>query len=264
MKFQEVKPSKGLEHVVAHYWKFEVDEQASSGQVVEHETLPESSLSVVFINQPYFTGIRLQGPHQVKFNLSIPPGSIFVGIKFQPWLNIESICADKRALLNQTCLAPSFLGEEIFPEIDPHDLHIGFADFDLLELGLRRLMANTTIAQDQMVRFLCLSLRMQDKVSIRELVKDVPLSLRPIQKRFKAVTGISMSEYRNIERVRNTFIAIHANQGHSIDYIYENGYYDHAHFINDFKKYMDRPLSDFLKYIDGIELEEHKIDAFLQ
>ncbi|MEM6879613.1 MAG: AraC family transcriptional regulator [Bacteroidota bacterium] len=264
MKFQEVKPSKELEQLVVHYWKFEVDNRVPPGQMVEHETLPESSLSVVFINHPGFTGIRLQGPHQAKFKIDIPPESIFIGIKFQPWIQIDSICADKQELLNLTSPAPSFLGEEIFPEIDPHSLQIGFSDFELLEVGLRRLLAGVSITLDPMVKYLCLSMRMQDKVSIRELVKDVPLSLRPIQKRFKAVTGISMSEYRNIERVRNTFISIQANQGHPIDYIYENGYYDHAHFINDFKKYMDRPLSDFLKYIDGIELEEHKIDAFLQ
>lgn len=262
MKYVDIQPSKHLRDIVSHYWTFEVPELEGPGNTVHHETLPEPGFTIAFIHQPYFTGIRLQGPQLRKFQMKIPSHSFFIGINFHPWINSQTVFGEKERLINTTDLAPTIVGQTIFREIDPTKLNGGFDGFALLERGLERLIDGYPLSYDPLIRFICLQLRKNQP--IHEAIKDIPSSLRPIQKRFKAFTGLTMGEYKNIERIRRTFLSLLENGENPTQQIVREGFYDQSHFLNSFKNYMNRPVDDFMRYIHKIQIESQEIDAFLQ
>lgn len=64
------------------------------------------------------------------------------------------------------------------------------------------------------------------------------MSVRVIQKHFKQITGLSMIDYRNIGRLRESAKSIFFHKN-SISYsALLGGFTDHAHFIHSFQKYM--------------------------
>ena len=102
MTYIEHPSNNELKDIIQNYWTFEVLNNPSVTFPINHETLPESSVSLVFINQPYFNGLRVMGPHTLKYKQSLFPNSIFLGIKFQPWITIKSLTNKKTDIVNKT------------------------------------------------------------------------------------------------------------------------------------------------------------------
>ena len=86
-----------------------------------------------------------------------------------------------------------------FEEVNFSKLKPGFENLSLIENCLEKLLSQTPIAKSELVQFICLELESGKPVS--EIVKQIPLSIRPIQKQFKSITGITMKQYANIVRL---------------------------------------------------------------
>lgn len=187
MQYTETTLASTFSDLILNCWKFEVPE---GGLPFIHETMPENTLSLVFINQPYYKGMRLLGPQTKKFQQQVYPGSVYLGIRFNPWVNFGNLFEDKSTLVNQTTTLPDCIREN-FKELKPSDLSFNFSDYHLIEKGLLRLIARHNLTTDSLTKFICLQL--ESGIKIHELIKEIPLSVRPIQKHFKSVTGITMT-----------------------------------------------------------------------
>mgnify|MGYP000296465777 CR=1 FL=1 len=108
---------------------------------------------------------------------------------------------------------------------------------EFIERGLQRLVSHHQVQFDPLVKYICLQLSQHDK-TVNEITKDIPMSIRPIQKHFKKITGLTMVEFRNIERLRASSKKIFYNKKGLSDTALEHGFTDHAHFIHSFQKYM--------------------------
>ena len=249
MQYTETTLGDRFSDLILNIWKFEIPEKAKH---FVHEIIPENTFSVVFINQPYYSGIRILGPQTKKNRQLIYPGSIYLGIRFNPWINISSIHGNKYTIVNKTMQAPAIV-TEIFSEVKPNLLAFNFSGYHLIEYGLQRLIANKQVVTDSLAKYICI--RLINDIKIKELIKEIPLSIRPVQKHFKSVTGITMTDYRNILRLQSTVKSIYLEKNSITDAAFENGYTDHAHFINTFKKYMDSTsMKDFFLMTDKISL----------
>lgn len=251
MKYTETLPSSEFSELIANYWAFEVPPSAGEGKPFAHETMPENNVSIVFIHQPYFQGIRLLGPQIKMFKQQVYPGSVYLGIRFNPWVKMDGVIDSKAALINQTSASPEYL-KEVFREIEVQTFGQEFPDYSLLETGLLRLIENQKVMVDPLVKYICLQLKKE--IGIEALVKTIPLSIRPIQKRFKATTGISMSRFRSIDRLQKTVKMIYLEQASVTSAAHLNDYADHSHFLNTFRKYMDSSVKDFLAHTEKIDL----------
>jgi AraC-like DNA-binding protein len=250
MTYNETAPSDRLKELIHSYWKFEISTDFNSGKPFLFEVMPENTLSIVFINVPHFKGVTCLGVQTKRMKREIYPGSVFLGIRFNPWVCIEGLFSNKTTTANQTTEFPTCLNE-IFSDINPHNLSADFSDFDLLENGLLKLSLQYKITSDPLVKYLCL--RLDNGAKINEFIEEVPLSIRPVQKHFKKTTGMTMAEFRNINRLRNTVKLIYTQQEKITNAAFENGYTDHSHFINSFKKYMvGTSLKKFLTQTDII------------
>lgn len=252
MKYVEYSVSKKFEDIIQNYWKFEILEDKKLHFPIKHETLPENTISLVLINQPYFNGIRLLGPHIKSYNQTLMFNSIFFGIKFQPWVTIRQLTPDKTLILNLTSDVPENIKNYFSSLINHKTLKPGFNNIKTIEKSTQKLLKEVAIETNDMVKFICLQLNLGKTIS--EIVKQIPASIRVIQKQFKKVTGITMKQYASINRQRNTWRAILLNNQKQIDALLDNGYFDQSHFINEFKKNMTQSPSNFKTYLSSVDM----------
>ncbi|WP_462411726.1 helix-turn-helix domain-containing protein [Neobacillus sp. Marseille-QA0830] len=76
-------------------------------------------------------------------------------------------------------------------------------------------------------------------VNVYDLSSSIGYSEQHIRKRFEAIIGFSPKQFCQIVRFQNTLDRFLARDSPNLlDIIFENGYYDQAHFIKGFKKFM--------------------------
>ncbi|KAB8155841.1 helix-turn-helix domain-containing protein [Kordia sp. TARA_039_SRF] len=249
MEYEEFLPSKSLAEIVQNYWTFYVPESENLNFPIEHETLPESCVSIVFIQQPYYKGIRMLGPRTTKFHQSVFPKSIYFGIRLHPWLRFQPDIFRKDDIINQTTEVPDIIGDYFSIDIDVKQYS---TSLDWVEKDLTSFFNTIIIQQDDLVKFICLELTQGTPIST--IVEKLPFSVRVIQKRFKNVVGISMRQFASNNKQRNLWIDLLENQHKKTDVIYKYNYFDQSHFINEFKRKMQRSASDYEAYLKTINI----------
>jgi AraC-like DNA-binding protein len=243
MVYSEYKPSKELKDIVKNYWRFEVTNDQNLSFPYQHETLPHSEVSIVFIKQPYFEGIRILGPQLKKFQKTIYPDSIYFGISILPWISFTPGILNKHEILNVTTDCPIPIANvlksiKFDASTEPEPL--------ILEVDneLKKMFTQTLhVSKYDLIKYICLEL--SSGKSVASNIGNIPISTRVIQKKFKEVVGMSMRKYQTIDRQRRLWSDFVKNEKDKTDLLYDYGFFDQAHFINDFKKHMDRSHKDF-------------------
>jgi AraC-like DNA-binding protein len=253
MTYTETKPSDNFKELIHSYWKFEIPLEFNHGRPFLFEVMPENKMSIVFVNVPHFKGATCLGIQAKRLQREIFPGSVFLGIRFNPWVSIDGLFDEKLVTSNQITPLPNHL-HSFFPEINPTNISADFLDFELIEMGLSKLTKQFKVTSDTLVKYICIEL--ENGLKIKDFSKNIPLSIRPIQKQFKKVTGITMTEYRNINKLRKTVEMIYTKQENITSASFSNGYTDHSHFMNTFKKYMlGTSLKNFLTQTETISIQ---------
>ena len=249
MKYSEYLPSEKLKSFVLNYWIFEIPKKGKQKKSILHQSFPENSISIVMIDQPYYKGVRLLGPHNVKFEKEIYSGSIYFGVRLLPWIEIDSDFFIKEKVLNKTSDAPQNL-ITLFENINTHDLQ---SNINIIESRLVIFFNSFKIYQDDLVKYICINL--SQGMTIKNVIENIPYSVRVIQKKFKKVTGLTMKQFANNLRLRNLWLNVLIDKQLLVKAIYDYDYYDYAHFVNDFKKKMRISPSNFKDYHSLINIE---------
>ncbi len=251
MIYREKKPSEVLQHIVSKYWNFQVTGDGNKNLPINHETLPESTLSIVLIQNPYFEGVRILGPHSVKFKQQVFLGSRFLGIALHPWLIFTPKIADKKELLNKTASASNEIIENLNYLLSKEfSLTIEF--LPILEEALLTLFSRYKLEENKMIKYICLQLDKERR--IKDITEELPFSIRVIQKKFLEVTGLTMKQYSYNNRQRRIWEQFLEGSKSEHEIILDHQYYDQAHFINEFKRKMQRSHADFKNYLQQINI----------
>lgn len=79
---------------------------------------------------------------------------------------------------------------------------------------------------------------------IGDLLKDIPLSRDPFEKRFRQAIGATPKQFSGIVRFRN-LLARYPLMDNLTRAAYASGYFDQAHFIKDFRIFTGKTPGDF-------------------
>ncbi|TMM58758.1 helix-turn-helix domain-containing protein [Maribacter algarum] len=84
-------------------------------------------------------------------------------------------------------------------------------------------------------------------ISINELVDQTDLSTRHFRRKFKEIIGIAPKYFCKVIQLNSVFEIIKSGNSDKLHTLaLDNGYYDQAHFINDFNRLIGNSPSNFL------------------
>ena len=159
-------------------------------------------------------------------------------IKFSPYGLSAFIKLPLSEINNQFLDASFIFGREMTNLYDSLSADIAFENrIEILEAFLLKRFLEPSNARKMIFDF-AESIKLNfDMPDFYRLKKNMPCSLRQVERNFRQVTGLNISQFRRIARFEKAKgILENGSFARLTDVAYESGYYDQSHFISDFKE----------------------------
>ncbi len=258
------KPSEALAPFVDHLWEKQVDIAGIIPYAIE-TIFPEDQTVLTYsfgkdyyrshANTDHFVsinGIQLEGLHQAPNFYKHQPGIHIFGVKFRVG-GLFAFLPSPISATNNVSTEASIL----FQELPALNQEMSFNErCELMEVYLLN-----HLIEKQAKKYLKLLLMLQE---LEEDSITLQSSYKTLSRLFQEVIGISPKEYVQIKRI-NQSLALFATSKDikSQDLADQLGYYDSAHFINEFKKYTGKTPKNLKNSLFDMK-ESEFIDEFKQ
>jgi AraC-like DNA-binding protein len=232
------KPCEALAPFVDHFWEKQVDEAGIIPYDIETIFPEDQTVLTYSFGKDYYrshanntsfetiSGIQLEGLHQAPNFYKHQPGIHIFGVKFRAG-GLFSFISTPIATTNNI----SQEAANLLPNLPHLEANMSFET--RCELVEDYLIGR--LIDKQVKKYIKLLLLLNE---LENEVNSVANSYKTISRLFLEVIGISPKEYIQIKRI-NQSLALFASTKDikSQDLADQLGYYDSAHFINEFKKY---------------------------
>jgi AraC-like DNA-binding protein len=232
------KPCEALAPFVDHLWEKQVDENGIIPYEVETIFPEDQTVLTYSFGKDYYrshannttfeviNGIQIEGLHQAPNFYKHQPGIHIFGVKFRVGGLFSFVSSPISATNNISQEASKLL-----PNLPHLEANMSFET--RCELVEDYLIGR--LIDKQVKKYIKLLLLLNE---LENEVNSVANSYKTISRLFLEVIGISPKEYIQIKRI-NQSLALFASTRDikSQDLADQLGYYDSAHFINEFKKY---------------------------
>lgn len=239
MNYKEYVPSKNLNSIVDALWIATTNEKEITSKI-----LPDGCVDIVFDldKQNHLSSkskIRISGM-MTKFKIvTSRKNSKTLGIRFKTG-KFKAITNLPLSEIKDTTTNAS----NIFPQLNNSLLdELASKKHDLEKLQLiNRFLSAEINGADLMANSLeysvCKSIQTNYKhLDLSEIAKLNCISLRQLERRFKASIGVTMKEYHSIIRFNKTKNYIAKNPNLSLlNIAFDHGYFDHSHLSKEIKK----------------------------
>lgn len=246
MKYYTLNPTKKLSNIVRYFWVLEGS--ISSNKPYIHRTLASASPELIFhykgpfeeltfddrSEKSFLTGIHAQTNIVRRFIVKSDFG-IF-GVFLQPYAIPVLFGIPSLEIKNELPDLVSLLGQ------DGRDLT---EKMMLAEDNMERLSIISKFLEQRLTQFerpeivnaTKVIFDTNGQVNIKELAEQSCLSQRQFERKFKEKIGFSAKSFSRIVRF-NALLSNYKRENASLTEIaYDFGYYDQAHFIQDFKQF---------------------------
>lgn len=254
MIYREVQAAEGLSHLIASYWKFEVDANHQKNPI-KHTILVDGCISLVFVfdpRQPHSAQV-FSGASTENHEVEVYPGGIYVGIRFIPSVAYSLFGITGLEIRNTRTWATPYLKNIDFDDAlqcitnnkDPFDQFNTILSNYILE--------NPPQPNPFVLEAVHDIINAKGNIRIEDIIKKSPASERHLQRKFKELVGLTLKEFARVRRLRASVIEIILKRKDSGKVIFESGYFDQAHFNNDFSMIVGSNPTEFNSYIRQIE-----------
>ena len=242
-------PSQGLEFFIEHYWI--VKWNLKEGETYTSEVLPYPSIHIVF-EKNYS---RIIGVMEGKYARQLKGSDKVLGIKFKPGAFYPFINGNVSELTYK------------FIELNNYfDINVDKLEASILHSESEEGMSN--VAEKFLMKFIpekdenvilinkIIDLTNKDRniIKVDDIVKRMRINKRTLQRLFSQYVGVSpkwvIKRFRLLEAVGEL------SKNKKADWTklaLELGYFDHAHFIKDFKSIIGKTPYEYEKQINIIE-----------
>jgi AraC-like DNA-binding protein len=273
MDYRIILPPENLKPFVRYFWVLESN--ADSNKQETFNPLPDGC-----------PGIMFQPPDKGTFYLEEDakqlPGIMLYGQAIQP---AKMVLTGKLNTVG-VCLQPHAL-QSVFG-INAHELTAKCVDLGLVhkkEKNLQEKLVNTATIEEQitllsssLINSVSLNSNKQDtitkfavteisrgkgEVSFDALLKQLQLSERTLERRFKQSIGVSAKLFSRICRFQESLNQLRKNNYQKLsDIAYENGYSDQSHFIRTFKEFTGVSPFDYKKQLSEVAENFPKVKSY--
>ncbi len=245
LRYEETPPSPALAPFVQALWAFRVPTDAAP---VLHHVPPDGCVSLVVARSPDGLFARLCGPRLTSLPVHVFPGDVYHGVRLRPEAAGALTGIAPRAWVDRT--AP--LGD-VRPDLVPSGIDVDAAAEALV--GWLGAAAERAPRPDPLVARAVAAIReAEGDVRVEAIARHVGLSVRALQRRFAAATGLTPKQFARVRRFReavgNTLQPAPQPWGRVAA---EQGYADQAHLSREFAALAGASPTEFQVRTDGID-----------
>ncbi len=238
-----------LSHWVKWFWMIE----SNTMEVGQQKIIPDGYPEIIFhFGDPYEIDISghwvrqapflLAGQIRSFFHLRNTGASRMFAIKLQPWSIHALFGVDAALILDQVVPFPSVPG--IWDEVK--SLAISNRSFEEKCQGIRELIESQRFDSPMIVhRALERILLSNGMLTVQELVQELEITERTLERHFKIHVGMSPKRYCRIIRHAFIFKVINEKPDNWAQVAYKAGYYDQTHFIKNFQEFTGEDPSKY-------------------
>jgi AraC-like DNA-binding protein len=248
MNYQVFNPSQELQSFVKCFWT--LDDEASA-EPVKQRVVPDGCMEMIFhygdLYQQFFEdGSSVIQPRSFIFGqitkyIEIAPTGVsgIVSARFfpeglTPFLDrVVAELEDKAvSLIELFGEKGRLLEEKVFSAPTNTDRITLIEEFLLTRLAEPKIIDTITKACVEVI------VESQGQLDVVELADKMNTNRRNIERRFTSAVGMSPKQLSRVVRLQATIKMLEQRKFTSLTSLaYENGYYDQAHFIKDFKEF---------------------------
>lgn len=257
MNYSIIHPSRPLSPYIRHYWVMEAENLT---ETVWERIIPTGNIELMFHFKNSFISEKdhlvsyqprsfVSGISSSFFNVAANGNCGVIAVTFLPWgacnffdFHLSEIeetsvdlgdifCSEIRRIEERICEACTLkrrvhiIEEFLFDKLKP----VKSAEFHLLQESINTI--NTKKGQCR----------------TGELAKKLNVSAKNLERKFSAFVGKTPKQFSRIVRFQEIIRCMSSGQSaKSTDLAYDNGYFDQAHFIKDFKTLSGYTPSEFL------------------
>jgi AraC-like DNA-binding protein len=241
-------PSKELEYFIEHYWIVRWDLREREPYI--SETLPHPSVHLVI--EQGRSGIG--GVHKGRFSRVLEGIGRVFGIKFEPGAFHSFMHRPLSSITNRTLKLSEVFGSEsdMFEE-KMLDIEEDAALVECAEQFLRARLPDRDENIELINHIIEYILTHRDITTVETVAVRFHMNKRSLQRLFSEYVGVSPKWV--IKRNRLHEAAEQLAEGAILDLpklALDLGYFDQAHFINDFKTIVGRPPAEYAKHITDV------------
>ncbi|MDO5979335.1 AraC family transcriptional regulator [Flavivirga spongiicola] len=248
MNYKEYSPTVLLEQYIDTYWV-----SGSSDYATESRILPDGYVDLIFdIDKDSYTfwdnSIRVSGMMTTYRNVVSKENSETFGIRFKTGqfnaISNIPLSEIKNKTINASDIIPkcdNFIYEELISKKNHRD------KLQFIEEFLMKLINCSNSNKNSLVLSVCSSISSNfQSIDLVKIAQNHFISLRQLERRFKATVGVTMKEYHSIVRFSKTVESISNNPTKSLlNTAFDNGYFDHSHLTKEINRMAGINPSEF-------------------
>jgi AraC-like DNA-binding protein len=274
MNYRIILPPENLKPFVRYFWVLE-----SNNNSDEQETfnpLPDGCPGIMFQPPDKGTFYLEEGTKQL-------PGIMLYGQAIQPAkmvltgkLNTVGVCLQPHALqsvfgitaheLTGKCVDLGLIQHKKEKNLQEKLVNATSIEeqINLLSSNLINSVQHNSDKQDAMTKFAVSEIfRGKGEISFDALLKQLQLSERTLERRFKQSIGVSAKLFSRICRFQESLNQLRKNNYQKLsDIAYENGYSDQSHFIRTFKEFTGVSPFDYKKQLSEVAENFPKVKSY--
>lgn len=262
MNYQLYTPTPELQPFIKCFWSLEDEKQ---DEPVKQRVLPDGCMEMIFhygdLYQQYFAdGSSIVQPRSFVFGqitkyIEIAPtgASGIISARFLPegigpFINMPVTSLENKAVAIAEIFADGSSLEKHVINANNNEERIKLVESFLLS----KLIEPNTI--DTIARSCVEAIfQSQGRIAVVELAGKMNINRRSMERKFTTAIGMSPKQLARVARLQSTLKMLEQKKFTSLTSLaYENGYYDQAHFIKDFKEFTGMSPKSF--YADNLKL----------
>lgn len=265
MNYRIILPPENLRPFVKYFWVLE-NNNTTNNATITFSPLADGCPGIMF--QPpekgtfFYPEENKQLPGIFLYGQTIQPAKMIlsgkmntVGIIFHPHA-LPSVFGIDAHELTGTCVDLGLVQHKKERSLQEKLLSAATVDeqIKLLSASLTNSIQHTGDKQDAIIRFASTEiLRGKGDISFAALQKQVQITERTLERRFKQSIGVSAKFFSRICRFQESLTQLRKNNYQKLsDIAYENGYSDQSHFIRTFKEFAGVSPFDYKKQLDEV------------
>lgn len=255
INYHELPASPDLAHVVLSYWEFTV--AGDTHEPFTHEVFADGCVSLIYYRNAATTDswLHVVGARLNSLRVEVRAGDCLRGVRLSPSACRLVLGCDPAALQNQ--LLP-------FSRIQPRAADGLFRQLSTVSsfaqtiavynTYLRSLELKPTDIDEKVAAAVSLIEANVGQIKIAELAAAVSLSMRQLERRFRAATGLTPKQFARVRRVRATaFRLVEEGETNWAAWSTEMGFADQSHLTREFVSVTGRSPVSFAEEVSRIE-----------